>query len=45
MMVVIEKPRYIEFDEIVRDIVVLNGLTTSENVGSIVRFCAAFGCD
>jgi tRNA G18 (ribose-2'-O)-methylase SpoU len=43
MMAVIEKPRYIKFDEICGNIVVLNGLTSPENVGSIVRSCAAFG--
>jgi len=43
MMAVIDKPNYINFEEIAGNIIILNGLTSPENVGSIVRSCAAFG--
>ena len=42
MIALIDKPKYISFDEIVGDVFVLNSLTSPENVGSIVRSCAAF---
>ncbi len=42
MMAVIDRPSFITFDEICGNVVVLNGLTSPENVGSIVRSCAAF---
>ena len=42
MMALIEKPKYINFEEIQGDVFVLNGLTSPENIGSIVRSCAAF---
>jgi len=43
MMALIDKPSFIDFDKISGNVVVLNGLTSPENVGSIVRSCAAFG--
>lgn len=42
MIALIDKPKYINFDEIEGDVFVLNSLTSPENVGSIVRSCAAF---
>lgn len=42
IMALIDKPKYIEFSDISGNVVVLNGLTSPENVGSIVRSCAAF---
>ncbi|MCJ8327786.1 MAG: RNA methyltransferase [Campylobacterales bacterium] len=42
LMALIDKPKYIEFSEIRGNVVVLNGLTSPENVGSIVRSCASF---
>lgn len=42
MIALIDKPKYIEFEEIDGDVFVLNSLTSPENVGSIVRSCAAF---
>ena len=45
LMAVIDKPQFISFDEIIGNVVVLNGLTSPENVGSIVRSCASFNID
>lgn len=42
MIALIDKPKYINFEEIEGDVFVLNSLTSPENVGSIVRSCAAF---
>jgi len=42
MIALIDKPKYISFEEIQGDVFVLNSLTSPENVGSIVRSCAAF---
>jgi len=42
MIALIDKPKYINFHEIQGDVFVLNSLTSPENVGSIVRSCAAF---
>jgi len=42
MMALIDKPKYINFSDISGDVFVLNSLTSPENVGSIVRSCAAF---
>ena len=45
MMAVIDKPSFISFEQIKGNVVVLNGLSSPENVGSIARSCAAFGID
>jgi len=45
MMAVIDKPKFISYEEITGNVVVLNGLSSPENVGSIVRSCAAFDID
>ena len=42
MIALIDKPKYINFDKIDGDVFVLNSLTSPENIGSIVRSCAAF---
>lgn len=42
MIALIDKPKYINFEEIAGNVFVLNSLTSPENVGSIVRSCAAF---
>ena len=42
IMALIDKPQYISFNQIVGNVVVLNGLTSPENIGSIVRSCASF---
>jgi tRNA G18 (ribose-2'-O)-methylase SpoU len=42
MIALIDKPKYISFEEIEGDVFVLNNLNSPENVGSIVRSCAAF---
>jgi len=45
MMAVIDKPEFVTFDKIKGNVLVLNSLTSPENIGSIVRSCAAFNVD
>lgn len=45
IMAISKMPTYVAINDMEFPIVALNGIVNSENVGSIVRNCAAFGCN
>jgi tRNA G18 (ribose-2'-O)-methylase SpoU len=44
-MALLERPAYSKLDELSNGVIILNGLTAPENIGTIVRTAAAFNLD